>query len=996
MAVYDRQVILTPSEQSGILSAFQQLSISGTVTDAATGEALPGVNVVVTGTTTGTTTDINGKYIIEVPNASVSLQFSFIGYVNQQISLGGNTIINVALASDVTQLGEVVVTALGFKEDRDKVGSSSSKIAAEIISSSGETGLLNKMAGKASGVLVGKSSGSDPGGGSFIQIRGASTLSGDYQPLYIIDGVPMSNSIIGGTSYGGVIQQSRVNDINPEDIASIQVLKGASAAALWGSRAANGVVMITTKNGSFNEKMKISFKTTYSRDVINRYHEKQTNYGQGANGIYNPTSGSAWGDKIENRSGGEDVFNTTGQYFEGYQTGTRYYPLVQKNSKKTFENEQYNEIFRDGYFLDNNLSLSGGGATSNYMFSISDIYQQGVIRNSSDYRRSTVRLNLESKLSDILRLSTNATYAITKSNRVQRSNNAAGMMIGYYRMTTDYDITDYKGNYYSSPTASPVINRHRSYRNYLGSTTNPIYNNPLWTMYEQLNPNNVNRFILSSELAITPVKWFEFITRLGLDNYTDKRETYFPVYSAGYLNGSYDEQVIGENQVNWDVIGRAKHDFGNLLTSLIVGFNLNDRKYSSLSGNMVNFLIFNGPMSFSNAQAVNKNPFNSESNIRSARMYSVLGLTAYNSVFLNMSIAGESASTFGEASNNTFYYPSADIAWQFSKLSIFKNSPLLTFGKLRLAYGVAGVQPQPYRTETLFTAGNSLYGNGAYLQSSNGGNDQLSPEKKTEYEIGLDLRFFNNSFRADITYYQNYVEDLLLSVPVPYSTGYSTFYQNIGAMENKGLEIDLNYDILKKEDLFVTLNANFSQNRNLVTDLADASRVFVGGVGGFMGEYAVEGEPVGVFMGGHYSRDNDGKILFDANGFPLVDGTEAIIGDPNPDWRGGLGGEAKYKNFSLSVIFETFQGGDFYDGTRSVMYTHGTHPDVGNEVTTDIDLRNFKGVLIPAGSTVRGNVMDLGAGPVLLDESYYTTQGGGFGSLKEQCKHPAYYRLTGS
>lgn len=965
------------------LLEMQQRTIIGTVTNEE-GDPLEGVTISIKGAPGGTTTDESGHYQLPLDLGEVTLVFSMLGYEPNEQRVADRHTVNVSLRMIVSDLEEVVVTALGFEIGADKTATSASKISDKEISISGEVGLLNKIAGKASGVYIGKSSGSDPGGGSFVQIRGQNTLSGDHQPLYIIDGVPMNSSIIGGTSERGVIQQSRVNDINPDDIASIQVLKSASASALWGSRAANGVVMITTKKGAYNEKMKISFKSTYSLDEVNLYHQRQTTFGQGENGVFDPNSGSGWGDKIANRKGGEDEVDQSGPYFVGYQTGNSYYPILTKNSRRTYEREQFDLLFRNGHFFENSLNINGGNATSNYLFSASDINQHGVIRNSSDYRRSTIRINVGSKLNDVINLSASGTYSKISSNRVQRSNNTAGMMLGYYRMPTDFDITDYKGSYYSSPTAAPSVNRHRSYRNYLGSSDNPVYNNTLWTMYEQLNPNDVNRFIGKVELGIKPVKWFELIARTGIDNYSDHRETYFPKSSAGFLDGRYVEEEIAESQVNLDVIGKSSYAFRDYHASLIVGFNVNDRKQRSLSGAMTNFLVADGPMNFSNAQTVNTSSVNSKTNRRSGRLYSVLSLEAYNAVFANFSFAGETASTFGELSDKTFYYPSADIAWQFTTLPLLQNSPVLSFGKLRFAYGEVGVEPQPYRTETLFVAGNSLYGNGAYLQSTNRGNALLRPERKKEYEIGADLRFFNNRLSTGVTYYKNTISDLLLSVPVPLSTGFATEYQNIGSMKNNGLEVDVNYRLIDKADLRAAVSANFSRNRNRVTDLAGTSRVFVGGVGTFMAQYAVEGEPVGIHMGGHYLRDDQGNILFDGNGFPRVVNTDGKIGDPNPDWRGGMGLEVSYKNFAINMAFEMSRGGDFYDGTRSVMYTHGTHTDVGREVITVQDLKNFRGDIIPAGTTVRGNVMDLGAGPVLLDESYYTTQGGGFGALKEQ------------
>ncbi len=966
----------------------QEINIRGTVKDDK-GEALPGVSVMLKGSQRGTLTNTDGAFEISVPDENATLILSFVGYVNMEIIVGDQTSFNIVLDSDIKMLDAVVVTALGFKESADKLGSTSSKITDKSIAASGETSLLNKMAGKASGVFVGRSSGSDPGGGSFVQIRGASTLSGSSQPLYIVDGVPINSSVHGGTNIRGVVQQSRVNDINPDDIASIQVLKGASAAALWGSRAANGVIVITTKNGAFNDKMRISFKSSYSMDEINRYHQRQTAFGQGDQGKFNPASGNAWGDKIEARAGGADEVNMSGEFFEGYQTGKRYYPIIKKNSRDVYADDQFKSIFRNGYAVDNSLSLSGGGANSNYLFSLGDVYQKGVFRQNSDYRRSTIRLNIESKFSEIIKLSTHASYAMIRSERVQRSNNTAGMLLGYYRMTPDFDITDYKGNYYSGPNAAPIPNRQRSYRNYLGNSSNPVYNNPLWTMIEQKNPNSVNRFIGSAELTITPIKGLDIINRFGVDNSSDVRRTYFPVNSAQAdavnLNGRYGEVNILENQLNYDLIGRYSHQFNpNFSANLIAGFNLNDRKYAELGGEMSDFLIAEGPWNFSNALTVNKNPNNYKTNIRSARAYSVLGLSVYDALFFNFSFAGEAASTFGEASDNTFYYPSGDVAWQFTKLKMFEKANWLTFGKLRASYGVVGVQPAPYRTRTLFVAGNSLYGNGSYLQSANFGNDQLRPERKTEYEVGTDLRFLGNRLRTEITYYQNKTKDLLLSVPVPNSTGFSSAYQNAGTMQNKGVDFDLNYDVFRKKDLTLSLNFNLNRNRSLVTDLAGATAVQVGGISGYMTINALEGQPVGVFMGGHYARDDRGTKIFDANGFPTVNAANAKIGDPNPDWRGGFGANLSYKSFSLELLFETFQGGDFFEGTRGVMYSHGTHEDVGKEVTLTKDLKNFKGAVIPAGTTVRGNVADLGAGEVLLDESYYTTLGGGFSGLKEQ------------
>lgn len=985
---YQQQDALPLTRPSGEASVAVAITVTGRVTNAEDGSPLPGVNVLVKGTTMGTVTDIDGRYAITTEDVNAVLVFSFIGYETSEVAINGQTVIDVKLTQALTELGEVVVNALGFEEDKDKMGSSASVVGVSDILRSGETGLVNSIAGKASGVAISRSSGSDPGAGSFIQIRGQNTLGGNAQPLIIIDGVPVSNSInhpFDGTRYRGVVQQSRLNDVDPNDIASVQILKGASAAALWGSRAANGVIVITTKSGSYNQKMNISFNSTLSLDEVSRMHPFQEKFGQGTAGAYNPTAQHAWGDKISERAGGADLVDQNGQFFEGYQTGKRYYPILQKNSRGVYTDSNFDKIFQTGHYIDNNLSINGGGENLNYFISFGDLYQEGVFKHNSDYRRTTMRINLEGHLNDIFRVSVKSNYSRVMSNRIQRSNNTAGMMLPFYRMTPDYELGDYKGSWYSSPTAAPIINRQRSYRNYLGSTGNPVYNDPLWTMYEQDNPSSVHRFINSAELALTPVNWFEVIGRVGVDNYIDTQSEYFPIGDIGALNGKLSEVQIQESQMNFDLIGRAKFSLGeNFQGTYLLGFNLNDRKSQSLGGSASDFLIPEGPRHFSNAPRESQVPIQSKTNIRSSRGYTVLGLSAFESVFLNVSLAAEAASTFGEASDKTFYYPSADIAWQFTNLSALKGNSVLSFGKLRAAYGVVGVQPQPYKTRTLFIAGYTQYGSGGYRLSGTLGNQLLRPERKTEYEFGADLRFLDNRLSTSITYYQNEIDDLLLNVSTSPSTGFTSSYKNAGRMENKGLEFDMSYAVIQKKDLQWSVNMNVFRNRSLVTDLAGTSSVQVGGIGGFMTTNAVEGYPVGVFFAGKYERDDSGKIVFDQYGYPTLAPQQGVIGDPNPDWRGGLGSSLTYKKFSVNVLFETFQGGDFYPGTKSVMYSFGTHKDTGNEVTLTQDMTNIQGTVIPAGTTVRGNIKDLGAGPVLLDEAYYTTLGGGFSALKEQ------------
>jgi TonB dependent receptor len=365
-------------------------------------------------------------------------------------------------------------------------------------------------------------------------------------------------------------------------------------------------------------------------------------------------------------------------------------------------------------------------------------------------------------------------------------------------------------------------------------------------------------------------------------------------------------------------------------------------------------------------------------------------------MFLNLGIAAESGSPFGEKTDRTFYYPSADLAWQFTKLEALKDLKWLSFGKLRGGYGIVGVQPQPYRTSTDFitaeftggwggTASGVAYGNGAFVQSAQQGDALLRPERKTEWEVGTDLRFLSNKLSVNYTYYQNTIKDLLLEVAASPSTGFTSRYTNAGTMSNKGWESEITADVFQNNDLNIQLIGNISQNKNRVEDLAGTDQIVLGGFSTLTSSVAKVGYSLSALYGGTYLRKTDGTLDLNANGFPQLAPTYGVIGDPNPKYRAGFGTNINYKNFSLNVLFETFQGSQFAPNTQSVMYNFGTHADVGNEVTIPAGgLKNYSGTTIEAGSTVRGNIRDFGAGPVLLDQAWYTTLGQGFSALQEQ------------
>lgn len=982
----------------------QTNTISGRVVDASSNQPLPGVTVLAKGTTIGTATGVDGTYSIQAPASATTLVFRFVGYNVVEQPINGRSTINVQLGVDTKQLEEVVVTALGFKESKDKQGAATSQVTGSKIAQSGETSAITGLSGKASGVQITRSGG-DPGAGAYIQIRGQSTITSSVQPLIIVDGVPISNSNL-GSSTGGVVQQSRLNDINPNDIESVQILKGASAAALWGSRAANGVMVITTKRGASGKgKININYGVTYSLDQISYTHDVQNTYGQGFNGAYNASSAFSFGDKIANRAGGEDEVNRSGQRFVA-EDGTEYFPIIKKNSQETFDESNFDAVFQNGHFLENNLSLSGGDQDGNFFLSLSNTDQEGIIRNNSDYNRTTARLNAEKRLASTVKASANINYSKINSNRVQQGSNLSGLYLGFLRNAPDFDIRDYKGTYFNA-AGDAFLGRHRSYRRFLGQAQNPIYNNPLWTINDQRNTTDVNRFIGSFELNYEPTTWLNFIARGGADHYTDQRLTFFPIGSAENGGaGQGTEQTIAETQLNSDFIARANYQFSDKFTgSFLTGFNLNQRTFTNLGATYNNFILNQRISDFSNSTNDNTEPFDFESVVRTSAGYATATFGFDDMVYLNASGRLENASTFGSEAQSLFFYPSADVAFQFTKLAPFADNKILSFGKLRAGYGEVGVQPNPYLTtnDWLPASFSESWGpgldagafTGAFIRGPIQGNNALKPERKKEFEVGTDLRFFNNRVTLNATYYTNETTDAIFELPVPASSGFTFKTANAATLENRGIELELDGQVINTNDFTWNIGGNWTRNRNKVTDLRGVESLFLAGFTG-VSSRAVEGQPVGVLWGGRFERNENGSLALDSFGFPQAAATEGVIGDPNPDWRGGVNTRLAYKGFSLFTLFEFSQGGDIWAGTEGVLRYFGRSSFT--DVETTLSAQQAANTFLYGGRTVaqvytpntdgsftfRGRIENFGGNDVAVDQRYWTSLGGGFGPVGEQ------------
>ena len=987
-----------------ITFGFASAQITGTVSDP-NGEPLAGANVVVSGTSYGAAAASDGTYSIDISDlagqTSVSLTASYIGYTSETTEVdisSGSATQNFSLAVDAIGLKAVSVTALGFEADRDKQGSTSSSVTAADMTRSGEALVANSLAAKASNVIVNSVSG-DAGAGTSIKIRGSNTISGASQPLIVVDGMPINNSQIYGNSsrFGGVSQQSRLNDLNANDIKSVEVLKGASAASLWGSKAANGVIVIQTKDGSMG-KMKMNYKRTQSYDVIHDRLEMQTTYGQGRSGKWGVYAES-WGDKIAERAGGADAVDESKAYFVSEDGQFTQYTITQKNSKETYVDKNFDQVFRTGKYVQDDFQISGGDKSKTYLFSYSRLNQDGIIRNSF-YDRDNIRLNTKFKLSPNITMSSKVGYTYSSSNRLQRGSNVSGVMLGFLRTPADFDNEYYKGSYWSGGTE--YTGRHRAYRRYVGgSSTNPIYNNPGWTINEQKNLTRVNRVIMSNEMTYTPFEGSEVVLRQGLDTFTDNRESYYPIGTAGSSrnSGAFDLARISNRETNYDIIARQNLEVSSALSMVAtLGFNTNDRVYSRSSSFIDGFLVNSDKFTTNlNTASDASSVDNGRLFLRSNRFYGVLSVDALDQIFVNLSLANEQHSTISDA----YSYPAMDVAYQATDL-VRGFAPFVSFAKLRVAWGKVGVRPGAHAFETLAESGfgYSAYSDpvsvgqwgGGYRVDNNKGNDKLKPEVKTETEFGADLRFFDDKFSFGFTYYSNEINDMLISRTLSPTSGFSSQYANAASMTNKGIEIDGSWNVMNNQSSSLDLNFNWATNENLVQDLAGTKvlNLAVGNVTSVALAPTTDADgnvtkyPIGTLWGTGSQTENgkwDGKLILDENGFPQLTTSLIALGNPNPDWRGTVGVNARWNNFSFNMLFEHSQGGRYAPRTQWVLRRFGTTTETDNEVTLTKDLKNVKGSVIPAGTTVRGFIEDFGGGDVLLDEVWFRQSiGGGFGN----------------
>ena len=882
-------------------SLLAQRSVVGKVTDSS-GDPLPGATVLVKGTSEGTAADDNGNFRINVPANANTLVVSYTGFTTQEIVLGASNVVNVSLGEGVT-LSETVVTALGVSKSEKSIGYGISSVDGSTVSRSGEVNVIQGLAAKASGVNVISSAGT-PGASSKILLRGNSSFALNNEPLIVIDNVPFDNSTntVSPGDYPfnanlqGVNESNRGFDLSSSDIESISILKGPAASALYGTRAASGAILITTKKG--NKGLSVDFGSSYSFDKVNKLPEMQSVYAQGTGG------GTLNADGTVKEEGN---FVT---YVPGVTNGTpnSWGPKIgSTNAPNAYDNLA--NYFQTGSTFSNNLSVSGGNDKSTYRFSYSRADQTGIVPNTN-LDRNSFRLSGTTG-SNVLKFTGSAAYTLINDKKAQNGSNLSGVMLPLLRTPASFNLQGGNGT-------GGYENTDGSQHTYVGN-----YDNPFWTANHNPNTSDVGRLTGSAAVDYLPFNWLTLTYRIGTDVYNDARKQIFDLGSNN--NGGVGElwnSNIKHQEINHDLFARFTKGFGDINTSLLLGSQINKRTFNSVFARG-QFLTIPNFFNLSNASDLYADQ--SSSVVKLAGVFASLDLDYKNWIYVNLSGRNDWASTFGPKAKNSFFYPSASIA--FVPTEIMAQNDFLNYFKVRASFAQAGREPSAYSSATYytkptftdgFTDGISFpyLGNNGFGISGTLGNAELRPEINTTFEVGADFKLLKNRINFGITYYNSKATDLLIARPIASSTGFGAFVANSGEMTNKGIELELGIDIVKTKTFNWNIEGNFSKNTNNVDKLVEGvdqfsiEAAFTG-----VGSYAIVNQPYGAIFGTKWKRNDAGQLIIGANGLPLKEAEEGFLGNPYPDWISAIRNTFTFKGFSLTGLLDIRQGGDIWGGT---------------------------------------------------------------------------------
>ena len=950
------------AENSGVVPV--EHIVSGKVVDDS-GEALAGVSIVLKGTTVGTSTDAGGGYKLTLPEPSGVLLFSFIGFATQEVSVDNRTTIDITLTPDVTSLTEVVITALGVTREERSLGYATQEVEGKNLTFTKEQNVLGSLAGKVAGVQVVGSPGASMGGTSKIKIRGVNTLSGGDGPLIVLDGTPMANSNFSarnGADYGNAIQ-----DINPDDIESINVLKGPAASALYGLRGQHGVIMITTKKGSRQaKKINIEYSGAFSMEKAGNFMPNQNLYGGGSSQAFSTlTDGTPYSNNNVDESWGPKMDGTpVRQYYSWFPADPDYGQLTPYLPHP----DNIKDYYEMGNTLNNTIAVSGGGENSTFRLSFNNTDIKGVEPNTW-LKRNNLGFNGSLDISEKLKISTSLNYANNNGQRPPQGYDYGSTYLNqWFQRSVDMKrLKNYKypdGTFHhwnlNNPTSAGVL-----------SNLNPAYwNNPYFDAYESFSRDSRDRFFGNVALNYEIVKGLTVTGTARADMFTqniDKRTG----KGGRDVNDGYWVAKYQNRETNFELLANYKKEWGDFSFNAIAGGNIMKYNFTSLYQQTVGGLVspgyYNIAASVERPIVINPNlstPI-SRKEIRSA--YAMVSLGYKDIWFLDASVRNDYSSALPE-SNNSYYYPSVSASMVFSEL--FEWQPL-SMGKLRLSYATAGADLQPYLTTPSYSVSfpyvpvggatiNSLYEPDVLY------NGNLNPTLGKSYEGGMDLKFFNNRLGLSFSLYHQQNENQVLTLPVSGASGYTSAIINAGLIENKGYEIALSGMPVQSTMFNWDINFNISRNRSMVKELYKSGTTEINNYQIATNTYsgvtatvnARVNEPYGTLIGQAYLRDPaTGKIMLDAQNLPMYEANHNF-GSVLPDFTGGLQNTFSYGPLSLNAMIDFQIGGQFFSWSKMLSVKTGMAPETAAINENGKNVRD----LVADGGGIKVNGISNGTG----------------------------------
>ncbi|WP_198673835.1 SusC/RagA family TonB-linked outer membrane protein [Chitinophaga alhagiae] len=913
--------------------------ITGKVTDEKN-NPLPGVTIAVEGSSQGAISNADGSFSLRLPAGARALVFSFMGFTQQRVELTGATNLQVKLAESTKALSEVVVTALGIKRDKKALGYTVAELKGADLSQGKEANVANALSGKVAGVQVSRAA-SGAGGSSKIVIRGNNSLQGNSQPLYVVDGIPLDNqNLKPASATGGIDYGDGISNINPEDIESISLLKGPNAAALYGQRGSNGVVLITTKTGSSGKGLGVRFSSDYSIGNALVTPDFQNEYGQGLNSdfthfratdgrIYTMAEAKTLGlQGMPKMSAGRDriMRSSWGAKMEGQEYEDQWGNVL----KLTPQPNTYKEFFNTEKQFINNISVDGGTEKVNYRFSYSNTHVNGYVpTNTLD--RNTFNLRTQATITPKLQLDAKINYIAQKGkNRPtlsDASDNPAYLFISQPRSMPMHTLADYTW------TAEDVAKQFGYSGVFPGLektyATNSSTANPYWTINNTHNEDNRDRVIGMLRLSYDFTSWLKLTARGGTDFYTDQRQRYRQIgtYQSRNRNGDIEEQVTRVREDNYDLLLSSNLELNK---DFNLGLNLgasHQKRFMRLTGNTGQEFIV-PKLYVINNTLTNSYLFDlQESEINSAYASGQLSFREF--WFVDFSARNDWSSTLSPE-NNSFFYPSVSTSLILTDaLKIQSNT--LSFLKVRASWAQAGSSGNPYQLTGTYSLDQFTHGGQPMASFSSIIPDpNLQNELTTSTEFGADVRVLNNRLGASFTWYNASTKNQILDVPLPLSSLFEYRRVNAGEIRNRGIELSLNGTPLKLANGFTWESSfNFARNRNMVVSLADGVDAFVLGSDRGVIVKAEPGKPFGVIVSNGFAwlKDEQGRRLIDpATGLPLRTSgrVQEELGNAMPDWTGGFFNSFRYKGFQLTGLIDIRQGGMVYSQSNREELIYGT------------------------------------------------------------------------